>query len=541
MESRVYGPQQCPPDWFFFLERDTSDPRQTGRYRSEGKEEPFAVFSVKRQMLKHWHRHEYNFVEEFNELLSRNEVPLRLRTDEDSMLRLEERFARASVHVVALFKKAKGGRSKELLNLTNERLCFWKEDFVAPKELQEKIEAHESTIQLQDETINTQQATIEDQRRECEELSVAAEALLDEMAEELREKETEYEENLSAVEALLDQEMHENQGDIGGRLPLRDSGERSVRTKLKSLRTKGQAALAFATCLGIDVHSLILSDRETGKKSVLELGASSDRSSSVKLDLPKASALYGAAAADNTAAPDRSRLDSAMEDHEPDASTRHFSSLSEEKKNEVYSLLYMLDKFYTSDAGYHELTMHGQGDSLSRSYIVKECRKELNSLRPCEIINVHDVRGAQFNFTKLLQDEVAEYLSTSGITGEEDGAPQEEILVKIAGDGATMSRNTSFQMFSFSLLNVGDEVLESTNVRTVVCVSGPETYETLRDGMRDAFEQVNRLVEKKTLDVGNLTVPVTFFLCGDFKYMLAPVAGQAPIAGHGPIAGHEPL
>ena len=73
-------------------------------------------------------------------------------------------------------------------------------------------------------------------------------------------------------------------------------------------------------------------------------------------------------------------------------------------------------------------------------------------------------------------------------------------------------------MFSFSLLNVGKEVLESRNVRTVVCVSGPVTYETLRDGMRNAFEQVNSLVEKKTLDVGKLTVPVKFFLCGDFKY-----------------------
>ena len=34
-------------------------------------------------------------------------------------------------------------------------------------------------------------------------------------------------------------------------------------------------------------------------------------------------------------------------------------------------------------------------------------------------------------------------------------------------------------MSSFSLLNVGEEVLDSKNVRTVVCVSGPETYETL--------------------------------------------------------------
>ena len=106
-----------------------------------------------------------------------------------------------------------------------------------------------------------------------------------------------------------------------------------------------------------DVHSLILFDRETSKKSVLEPGT---RSSSVKLDLPKACAVYGAAAADNTAAHDRSRLDSALKDHEPDASTRHFSSLSE-KKNEVYSLLYMLDKFNTSDAGNHKLTMHSQG------------------------------------------------------------------------------------------------------------------------------------------------------------------------------------
>ena len=64
---------------------------------------------------------------------------------------------------------------------------------------------------------------------------------------------------------------------------------------------------------------------------------------------------------------------------------------------------------------------------------------------------------------------------------------------------------------------VCEELLESKNVKTVVCVSGPEVYETLRDGMRDAFEQVNRLAEKKTLDVGNLTVPVTFFSASLFS------------------------
>ena len=74
--------------------------------------------------------------------------------------------------------------------------------------------------------------------------------------------------------------------------------------------------------------------------------------------------------------------------------------------------------------------MHSQCDSLSRSYIVKECRKELNSLRPCEIINIH-VRRAHFDFTKLLQDKVADYFATSGITGDEDGATQEEIKLLV--------------------------------------------------------------------------------------------------------------
>ena len=155
------------------------------------------------------------------------------------------------------------------------------------------------------------------------------------------------------------------------------------------MRPKGQAALSFATCLGIDVHSLISSDRDTRKKSVLELDTSSDRSS-VKLDLPKASALYSGAAADSTAAPSQSPLDSAMIDHEPDASTRHFSSLSKEKKNGVYSLLFILDKFYTPDA----VTTSSPCIVKAISYIVKEYRKELNSLRPCKIINIHDVHGA---------------------------------------------------------------------------------------------------------------------------------------------------
>ena len=54
-----------------------------------------------------------------------------------------------------------------------------------------------------------------------------------------------------------------------------------------------------------------------------------------------ANALYGAAAPNSEASADRQRLGAAMKDHEPDATTKHFRNLSDEKKNDVYSLSYM--------------------------------------------------------------------------------------------------------------------------------------------------------------------------------------------------------
>ena len=72
------------------------------------------------------------------------------------------------------------------------------------------------------------------------------------------------------------------------------------------------------------------------------------------------------------------------------------------------------------------------------------------------------------------------YLKDAEISGDD---PVEEIMLKLAGDSATMSRNSSFQMLSFTFLNRRPDVLKMENVQTVVCVNGSESYETLRDGM----------------------------------------------------------
>ena len=93
-------------------------------FSTSGAIAPPSTRFFQRQMLQHRHRHKYDFVEEFNELLSRNEMPSRLTTDEDSMLRLEERFARASMHVVALYKKDQRWQVHGIIELDQQTGVF---------------------------------------------------------------------------------------------------------------------------------------------------------------------------------------------------------------------------------------------------------------------------------------------------------------------------------------------------------------------------------------------------------------------------------
>ena len=53
--------------------------------------------------------------------------------------------------------------------------------------------------------------------------------------------------------------------------------------------------------------------------------------------------------------------------------------------------------------------------------------------------------------------------------------------IKLGGDGASMTRHTSCQMYSFSLLNWGADVLCPSHVHTVPVVLGQESYENLQD------------------------------------------------------------
>ena len=64
---------------------------------------------------------------------------------------------------------------------------------------------------------------------------------------------------------------------------------------------------------------------------------------------------------------------------------RKYSTLSAQEKENVEKILFLLDKFCVGDSFYHEISMIT--DSLPRSYLVKQCRDELNKMCKIEPLN----------------------------------------------------------------------------------------------------------------------------------------------------------
>lgn len=55
-----------------------------------------------------------------------------------------------------------------------------------------------------------------------------------------------------------------------------------------------------------------------------------------------------------------------------------YTQLSDEEQQDIQQ--YLLDKFCIGEAAYHELTCCPGGEELPRSYLVKQCKENLNKL-----------------------------------------------------------------------------------------------------------------------------------------------------------------
>jgi hypothetical protein len=87
-----------------------------------------------------------------------------------------------------------------------------------------------------------------------------------------------------------------------------------------------------------------------------------------------------------------------------------YKDLSEEEKEKVQQVLYITDSFCIGEAAYHEFTMTEGGEKLPRSYLVKQCKNDLNSL--CHITRTPGVaEGAQMNLESELRNTIKQQAS----------------------------------------------------------------------------------------------------------------------------------
>ena len=83
-----------------------------------------------------------------------------------------------------------------------------------------------------------------------------------------------------------------------------------------------------------------------------------------------------------------------------------------------------------------------------------------------------------------------------------------------------MTRNSSFVLLSFSILQTGEQVMTAKGNRTIAILNGKDFYSSLKQAFGNIFDEINNLIAEEIVTVDGKEVDTEFFLGGDYKYIL---------------------
>lgn len=187
------------------------------------------------------------------------------------------------------------------------------------------------------------------------------------------------------------------------------------------------------------------------------------------------------------------------------ANKQSYGTLTAEEKQNLRELIYILDRFNISDAAYHELSM--ADTSLPRkSFIIQE-RSNLSN-----IYHIERTPGKTPGAYVSIKDEIIRYIQTNHI---DNGTP---IKIKLAGDGAKVSRISNFLTFTLSILNQNN-CISVNNIKTIAIIKCNETYENMKICCNAIFSEFNDLIQTPEISVDEKTYPLDIFFNGDMKFI----------------------
>lgn len=231
----------------------------------------------------------------------------------------------------------------------------------------EKVEKELENTKQENETLKEEKVSLENK---CEELFLELQKAIAkeiEMQESLITALTDIEylekKNAQLYQYLEKLSLEREQYEIKGN-KINEVKQRQKRRKLKELKTTVEKSLWFAKTLGLNLQSACFKD-EMGQEHNLQYQVVETR--------------------------------------------KAYKDLSDEDKEKVKSVLFLTDKFCISNASYHELTMATGGDSLPRSYLIKQCKEDMNKL--CHVLRTPGTAdGAQLNILDELKNRISTHL-----------------------------------------------------------------------------------------------------------------------------------
>ena len=184
-----------------------------------------------------------------------------------------------------------------------------------------------------------------------------------------------------------------------------------------------------------------------------------------------------------------------------------YNNLDEDTKTKIEQILFLLDEFCVGDAFYHELSM--TIDGLPRSYLVKQCRDDLNKMCCIDPLQGKYTGAKVSSVAAVLEQHIKDYLNDNARSDTANGT----IQIKINGDGARMTRTSKFLLLSFSILQSGESVMYAKGNRTIAIVNGSESYDSIKEAFGGICHEIN-MISLGKLTVNDQEVNVDFFLGG---------------------------
>ena len=357
------------------------------------------------------------------------------------------------------------GRKGQALNSKIKKFHVFERHVQSVAELErenEQLRELNTSLHEEIEEWKSNYANLEEEKR----------VMFQEMQAEIRTLQNDVEKAETTNKELLDyiELIQRAQQDYKGK----DISEAKKKSRtLKTFMTRAQTALWFAKSFGLEVESIAMKEIKTGSKHNATMASAEQQ--------------------ENTAT--------------------GLGSLSEEEKEKVEQILFLLDKFCVGDSFYHELSM--LNDDLPKSYLIKQRRTQLNDM--CHIISTPGkAEGAEVSFKELLNERVQDFINQN----PEFDFENESVKVKISGDGARMTRNTSFIILSFALLQNNSDLMSARGNHTIAIVKGSEKYETLKESFANVFSDINDLNSGNKITINGKEIALEFFLGGDYKFIL---------------------